>query len=179
MITITVKIWILAWSTMRGESQHLIGCHHIFTLIILVSSYRPSTECCEEASVEVSIEYHPKSSLPTSRGFTFMDQFDVDKFTSNRSSNLFYPFASRAEWEVASWLLRSGLSMALINDFMDLSIVCTVLFMESDLYWRTGSKRTVVLFKCKRASWPCGDATFRTSAEVQNLDSRAPDKASC
>jgi len=28
--------------------------------------------------------------------------------------NLYYPFASKQDWEMASWLLRSGLSMAAV-----------------------------------------------------------------
>ena len=56
-------------------------------------------------------------------GPTFMDTFGSDQFSEFRKSNLYYPFASRSEWELALWLLRSGLSMRAIDAFLSLPIV--------------------------------------------------------
>ena len=36
------------------------------------------------------------------KGTTFMEQFDNDRFANERTVNLYYPFASREEWEFAS-----------------------------------------------------------------------------
>lgn len=58
------------------------------------------------------------------RGDTFMDRFDRDDFSDARKSNLYYPFACRNEWELALWLLRSGLSMKAMDTFLSLQIVC-------------------------------------------------------
>jgi hypothetical protein len=60
-------------------------------------------------------------------GLTFMKGFDLDEFSDHRRKNLYYPFASKADWEMASFLLRSGLSMAKIDDFLKLQLVsaCT------------------------------------------------------
>lgn len=60
-------------------------------------------------------------------GTTFLDIFDADEYADCRKDNLFYPFASRNEWEVADFLLRSPLSMAAINEFLALSMVCNLL----------------------------------------------------
>ncbi|KAG1798402.1 hypothetical protein EV424DRAFT_1332896 [Suillus variegatus] len=40
----------------------------------------------------------------------------------------YYPFSGQKEWEVASWLLCSGLSMAKINSFLSLEMVSFKLF---------------------------------------------------
>ncbi|KAI6138406.1 hypothetical protein BKA82DRAFT_4366524 [Pisolithus tinctorius] len=56
-------------------------------------------------------------------GPTFMDKFNGDQFSNLRASNLYYPFNSHNEWELASWLLRSGLSMRAIDSFLSLSII--------------------------------------------------------
>ncbi|KAG2051089.1 hypothetical protein BDR06DRAFT_1061819, partial [Suillus hirtellus] len=42
-------------------------------------------------------------------GTTFLDIFDADEYVDCRKDNLFYPFASRNEWEVADFLLRNPL----------------------------------------------------------------------
>jgi hypothetical protein len=56
-------------------------------------------------------------------GETFMDRFHQDRFNSERADNVYYPFASRSEWELASYLTRSGLSVASINKFISLALV--------------------------------------------------------
>ena len=56
-------------------------------------------------------------------GPTFMDTFGSDQFSEFQKSNLYYPFASCSKWELALWLLRSGLSMRAIDAFLLLPIV--------------------------------------------------------
>ncbi|KAG1801793.1 hypothetical protein EV424DRAFT_1545364 [Suillus variegatus] len=56
-------------------------------------------------------------------GNTFLDLFDTDEHAEYRKENLFYPFTLREEWEVADLLLRSALSMAAINNFLQLSMI--------------------------------------------------------
>jgi hypothetical protein len=60
-------------------------------------------------------------------GIIFLDLFDTDEYVDCRKDNLFYPFASRNKWEVANFLLWSSLSMAAINEFLALSIICNLL----------------------------------------------------
>jgi hypothetical protein len=56
-------------------------------------------------------------------GETFMDQFNRDRFAQERAENVYYAFASRSEWELASFLARSSLSMAAIDKFLSLTLV--------------------------------------------------------
>ncbi|KAI5998362.1 hypothetical protein F5J12DRAFT_906877 [Pisolithus orientalis] len=56
-------------------------------------------------------------------GPTFIDKFNSDQFSNLWASNLYYPFNSHNEWELASWLLRSGLSMRAIDSFLSFSII--------------------------------------------------------
>ncbi|KAF9455600.1 hypothetical protein BDZ94DRAFT_1362207, partial [Collybia nuda] len=65
-------------------------------------------------------------------GKTFLDQFDKDNFAQERIDNIYYPFASQEEWELASYLLRSGLSMAAIDKFLSLYLI-----KKSGLSFRT------------------------------------------
>jgi hypothetical protein len=60
-------------------------------------------------------------------GKTFMGKFDSDGFAEQRKENLYYPFASKVDWEMAAFLLRSRMSMAMIDDFLKLELVSTPL----------------------------------------------------
>ena len=70
------------------------------------------------------IDAHPSTPSIYPGGTTFMDQFFADQYADFRQENLYYPFASRIDWQLASWLLRSRLSMAAIDDFLSLELVC-------------------------------------------------------
>jgi hypothetical protein len=70
-----------------------------------------------------NIKKHPTSSSVYGCGETFMDQCDKDKFTERRNENVYYPFALRDEWELASFLLRSRLSLAAMDRFLKLELV--------------------------------------------------------
>lgn len=56
---------------------------------------------------------------------TFMERFDDDEHSGLRTTNTYYPFAGKDEWELGSFLLSSGLSMRKINDFLRLKMVTT------------------------------------------------------
>lgn len=58
-----------------------------------------------------------------SRSDGFMDHFHADKFSDERSQNMFYPFSSKGEWQIASFLSRTGLSMRFIDEFLSLDLV--------------------------------------------------------
>lgn len=75
-------------------------------------------------------ENHSAASHIFGQGKTFMDGFYEDQFSEYRKENLYYPFASDKEWELALFLLRSGLSMASIDQFLKLELVCLVCFIE-------------------------------------------------
>ena len=56
-------------------------------------------------------------------GVTFIQEFDGDCFTEERKDNMYYPFASHADWELGRFLLFSRMSMSLINQFLKLELV--------------------------------------------------------
>ena len=68
-------------------------------------------------------EFFPGASHTFGSGQTFIDIFDNDKFSEQREQFPYYPFASKDEWELASFLLRSGLSMAAMDKFFKLGLV--------------------------------------------------------
>ena len=68
-------------------------------------------------------DHFPGAAQTFGKGQTFFDKFNADKFCNHRRENLYYPFASRLEWQLALWLLRSGVSMAATDAFLSLKIV--------------------------------------------------------
>jgi len=70
-----------------------------------------------------SIEYFSGATQTYNGGSTFISKFDTDEFSNQRTSNIYYPFASRGDWELGSWLLRSGLSMGAIDSLLSLILV--------------------------------------------------------
>ena len=71
----------------------------------------------------VNTEYFLHAARVYDGSLTFMDQFDTDPFSARRMTNLYYPFASQQDWELDSWLLRSGLSLVAIDKFLLLELV--------------------------------------------------------
>ena len=65
----------------------------------------------------------PGAGLAYDRARTFLDRFNEDKYAPLREYNLYYPFSNKSEWELASFLLTSGLSMRKIDDFLSLKLV--------------------------------------------------------
>ncbi|KAG2031151.1 hypothetical protein BDR03DRAFT_876669, partial [Suillus americanus] len=72
------------------------------------------------------------------RGQTFWDRFNMDPYSAYRKDNLYYPFASHQDWELGSFLLCSSLSMAAIDEFLELKL--ELLERTSRIYneWLTG-----------------------------------------
>jgi hypothetical protein len=68
-------------------------------------------------------EFYPGASKIFGSGPTFIDNFDNDEFSEERQAHPYYPFASKDEWQMASFLLRSGLSMAALDQFFKLELV--------------------------------------------------------
>ncbi|KAG1889115.1 uncharacterized protein F5891DRAFT_1198690 [Suillus fuscotomentosus] len=67
--------------------------------------------------------WYPEPPQTYGKGYTFLDLFHSDKNSVYRVTNHYYPFSDRKEWEVALWLLHSGLSMAKINSFLSLEMI--------------------------------------------------------
>ena len=68
-------------------------------------------------------EVYPGAAQMYGKGSTFMNEFNDNEHAAMREDNLYYPWASRPEWELASFLLCSSLSMATIDQFLSLGLV--------------------------------------------------------
>ena len=69
-----------------------------------------------------SVEF-PNAGFVYSRRDGFMGTFYNNTHAEECASNIYFPFQSKGEWEIASFLLSSGLSMKWIDDFLSLSMV--------------------------------------------------------
>ncbi|KAJ7435753.1 hypothetical protein FB451DRAFT_1344717 [Mycena latifolia] len=68
-------------------------------------------------------EEFPGAAKTWGGGTTFMDDFHKDEHADKRAENLYYPFASFEEWEMASWLIRANIPVATTNEFLKLKMV--------------------------------------------------------
>jgi hypothetical protein len=66
----------------------------------------------------------PNASKIYGQAKSFMDRFNDDIYASHRVQNPYYPFADKEEWELGSFLLRSGMSMQKVDEFLRLKLVC-------------------------------------------------------
>ena len=69
------------------------------------------------------VEKFPGAAQTFGRAPTFMDLFDADLHADKRKRHPYYPFASKEEWQLASFLLCSDLSMNAIDKFLKLELV--------------------------------------------------------
>jgi hypothetical protein len=76
-----------------------------------------------ESPIGPFLEMFPGAGQTFGRAATFMDIFDADPHAPKRKQHLYYPFASREEWQLASFLLCSDLSMNAIDRFLKLELV--------------------------------------------------------
>lgn len=76
-----------------------------------------------ECSSDFVTDHFPNPPLAHQDGYTFLGLFDSDENSIHRKTNLYYPFSSRRDWQLAAWLLRSGLSMGKIDSFLSLEMV--------------------------------------------------------
>ena len=65
----------------------------------------------------------PGAGVTYGQAQTFLDRFDDDEYAPFRAMNMYYPFSSKAEWELASFLLSSDLSMQKVDEFLRLKLV--------------------------------------------------------
>ncbi|KAG0693674.1 hypothetical protein DFH29DRAFT_1007042 [Suillus ampliporus] len=93
----------------------------------------------EDRDAEVT-DYFPEPPVAFEHGYTFLSLFDSDENSIYRKTNLYYLFLSRREWQVAAWLLRSGLSMGKIDSFLALEMI-------QDLQWLKKVSECLCIFK--------------------------------
>ena len=71
----------------------------------------------------------PAAGKTYSRGKSFVDRLNDDKFAPHRVQNPYYPFADQEEWELGSFLLRSGMLMQKVDEFLRLKLVLEFLIL--------------------------------------------------
>lgn len=72
--------------------------------------------------------FYPDVAETYGHGPTYIDLFNTDQHATKRLETQYWPFASKGDWEMGSWLLRSGLSMRTIDDFLCLEKVQLFIF---------------------------------------------------
>lgn len=114
-----------------------------------------------------TIEEYQGAAQIFGRGETFMDKFDGDTHALKRLENTFYPFASRDEWELGSFLLRSQLSIASINKFLSLKIVSTIIsYLTRLLLFSLDQDIGSILSYCTTTPGARRNASHRTRVEI-------------
>lgn len=78
--------------------------------------------------------FFPNAGFVYGRGDGYMGAFYNDKLMNERTLNPYFPFQSKGDWEITSFLSSSGLSMKRIDEFLSLTIVCN---RSSDLLLKT------------------------------------------
>ncbi|KAG2369063.1 hypothetical protein BDR07DRAFT_1371648 [Suillus spraguei] len=104
-------------------------------------------------------EYDGVGACYSQDGSTFLDLFDADEYAECRVDNLYYPFTSKEEWDVADYILRLSLSMAAIDEFLKLSRLD---FIPRHIY-KTAEQLLHVYLE-----WLTGDSTW----EMQDGDTQ-------
>ncbi|KAG1852820.1 hypothetical protein DFJ58DRAFT_661084 [Suillus subalutaceus] len=79
-----------------------------------------------QADYGEEVEFYDGAGKTWGVGKTFMDQFNEDEYAAEREQNQYFPFASKPDWEMASYILRSDLSMAEINEYLNLEFTKTL-----------------------------------------------------
>ena len=125
----------------------------------------------------------PDASHIYGHGDGYLGSFFNDKYSHERASNPYYPFQSKGEWEIASFLSRSGLSMKRVDEFLSLSLVRQpdnnhVLFECADTTNRllSSASRSIVPELYVAASNYCRVARLgnRQSSRFQGIQQRTP-----
>lgn len=67
--------------------------------------------------------YYPGAARVVGKANTALDDFNEDTYAKERSTNLYYPWSSREEWQLARFLLGSSMSLAEIDEYLRLELV--------------------------------------------------------
>jgi hypothetical protein len=53
-------------------------------------------------------------------GENLLQAMERDQYEEQQKENIFYPFSSHEDWQLASWLLQGSLSQKSIDEFLRL-----------------------------------------------------------
>ena len=93
-------------------------------------AYNVWSNLVEEAALhpQYNMKVYPGVVQTYGKGPTFMDCFNSDQHAAMQEDNLYYPWASQLEWELALFLLHSSLSMVAIDQFLSLKLVSLAVY---------------------------------------------------
>ncbi|KAJ6556694.1 hypothetical protein B0H10DRAFT_2169607 [Mycena sp. CBHHK59/15] len=84
-----------------------------------------------DVDYEADVNYGPEMNLAEESfdtqkaypcGDTFKAVFERDQYAEQRKLNMYYPFASRDEWELVSFIVRSNMTLAATDEFLKLRL---------------------------------------------------------
>ena len=81
--------------------------------------------------LEVEQMIYPSAGAPYGRGANNLEKLTNDVHAPQCVDNIYYPFSSRMDWQLARWLKRSSLTQAEIAEFFKLefvSFVCSCIY---------------------------------------------------
>ena len=85
----------------------------------------PSSPIRNDPEVPPPVKF-PSAGHIFGQGQSFMSNFHADKFAEYRAQNIYYPFASRGEWELGAFLTQANMSMKVIDEFLSLESVSII-----------------------------------------------------
>ncbi|KAF7973382.1 hypothetical protein HWV62_15481 [Athelia sp. TMB] len=86
----------------------------------------PISSAQEDFTPPSRFDHFPQTSQIFGQAKSFMDLFDEDENAEEREKNLYHPWASKGDHGLGAWLLRSGLSMQAIDEFLSLELIKTL-----------------------------------------------------
>jgi hypothetical protein len=126
----------------------------------------------EQALQEEYVEMHPSAGKKYGRDKTFLESFDDDRHAPQRSANLFFPFASKEDWQVGVWLSRSRLSMAAIDSFLSLPMVSylvrTIIIFYLNSHWCPDRKASSLFQYSCTTAWSHRTTPIGSEMELQS-----------
>ncbi|KAG6371436.1 hypothetical protein JVT61DRAFT_9451 [Boletus reticuloceps] len=81
-----------------------------------------------------AVDLCPNAERAAGDGQTFLAKFRQDGFVPYCMLNLYYPFSSPEDWQMANFLLTSHLSMRAINDFLSIKLVHLLSWLHCTLF---------------------------------------------
>jgi hypothetical protein len=107
------------------------------------------------AGAKSYLEYFPAAAMTASGTDTFLNRFHADEHADKRGEHPFYPFATRGEWQLASWLIRNNISVASTDEFLKLDYVRLITFkLPTISHYLAGEAHGPLLFHLQRSSQP-------------------------
>jgi len=123
-------------------------------------------------------ESYPGAARTFGRGATFMNVFDADIHAETRKQYPYYPFASKEEWQLAAFLLRSDLSMNSIDKFLKLDLVSNILLIllavKNDPSTFLDLENRSLISLCKGSSQSCRMFTKISGVEMSTDNTSLP-----